>query len=78
MSGPQQFASGFIAAPSVQVAFAHPQDLDAYTPLSRPDLYARAPWDIPGAFRERALIDVYASGGWLPDGVPVCALDTDD
>lgn len=74
----QQFHSGVIAAPLSPVEFTHPNDLWGKSPLEASKLYARAPWYLPGSFKEIPLIEEYVEAGELPDGTPLAALDTDD
>lgn len=58
--------------------FPHPRDLQGLMPVSAPKLFARAPWYTPGAFRDTPLVPEYVLYEYLPDGIPMTPLATDE
>ena len=71
-------SSGVIAQPRQQLQWPHPVDLDVSAPRRQYALFSRAPWFYPNGLADANVIRQYVSAGFLPDGIPVSALDTPD
>ena len=72
------FASGRIAQAHSSIEFPHPTTLVGKDPVRDAELFSRAPWYHPVAFRDTQLVNEYVLADRLPDGVPIQAITTDE